>query len=98
MKTNKLPHFKSAAEEAKFWDTHSLADYVHEMKDVTDLFTFSPHLIDKIQKRARKKMIAIRLAQWEIEKSKEIAKRRHVPYQALIRHWIDEGLRREIAV
>ena len=30
----RIPDFKSRAEEAKFWDTHSLADYWDEFKPV----------------------------------------------------------------
>ena len=33
-KTNKIPKFKSIAQEAEFWDTHSFADYWGELKDV----------------------------------------------------------------
>lgn len=95
MKRKRLPKFKSAKQEARFWETHSLADYVGQMEDVTDLFTFAPQLIAKINERAQKRLLAIRLANWEIEKAKEIAKKRGMPYQTLMREWIDEGLRRE---
>ena len=95
MKKNKLPVFRNDKEAAKFWDTHSLADYVHQMKDVTDLFTFAPELVEKIQQRAKKKMVAIRLANWEIEKAKEIAKNKKIPYQTLLREIIDIGLKKE---
>lgn len=95
MKRKRLPKFKSAEQEARFWETHSLADYVGQMENVTDLFTFAPQLIAKINERARKRLLAIRLANWEIEKTKEIAKKRGMPYQTLMREWIDEGLRRE---
>lgn len=30
----KIPKFKTYADEAKFWDNHSLADYWPELKDV----------------------------------------------------------------
>ena len=76
MKRKRLPKFKSAEQEARFWETHSLADYVGQMENVTDLFTFAPQLIAKINERARKRLLAIRLAIWEIEKTKEIAKKR----------------------
>ena len=95
MATKKLPKFRSREAEARFWDSHSLADYIGQMKDVTELFTFAPELVHKIQERSKKKMISLRLAGWEIERSKQIAKAKHIPYQALLRVWIDEGLRRE---
>ena len=32
MKRKKLPIFKSSNEEAKFWDTHSVADYIDDLE------------------------------------------------------------------
>lgn len=34
-KTNKIPKFKSLAEEADFWDTHDVTDYLSEMTPVS---------------------------------------------------------------
>ncbi len=93
MKKKKLPDFKTAEDEANFWDTHSAADYWHELEPVDELFVLSPALAHKIRERAKKRLISIRLAQWEIDKSKQIAKIRKIPYQTLLRQWIDEGLR-----
>jgi predicted DNA binding CopG/RHH family protein len=33
-KIKKIPNFKTITEEAKFWDTHDVSDYLSEMKDV----------------------------------------------------------------
>src|SRR3989344_5081506 len=71
MATKKLPKFRSREAEARFWDSHSLADYIGQMKDVTELFTFAPELVHQIQERSKKKMISLRLAGWEIERSRE---------------------------
>jgi len=30
--TKKIPKFKNYKEEAKFWDTHDISDYIDEMK------------------------------------------------------------------
>lgn len=95
IKKKKLPHFKSAEDEAKFWEKHSLTDYLAELEEVADLFVLAPSLAKGIRERAKKRLISIRLANWEIEKSKQIAKRKHVPYQSLMREWIDDGLRKE---
>ncbi|MBI3292209.1 MAG: hypothetical protein HYZ73_05315 [Elusimicrobia bacterium] len=93
----KLPHFKNSEEAATFWDTHGLKDYIHDLKPVDDMFVLSPVLAQRIRERAKKRLISIRLAQWEIEKSKEIAKKRKIPYQTLMREWIDQGLRATFA-
>lgn len=35
----KIPKFKTIAEEARFWDTHDVTDYLSEMKEVKVAFT-----------------------------------------------------------
>ena len=32
--TKKIPKFKNYKEEARFWDTHDISDYIDEMKFV----------------------------------------------------------------
>jgi len=91
----KIPHFKNLEDESRFWDTHSITDYLDELKEVNNLFLLSPGLIHKIKERATKKLVSIRLANWEIEKTKEIAKIKKTPYQKLMREWIDRGIRQE---
>lgn len=93
MKKKKLPRFKSAEEEAEFWETHSVTDYIDQLEPADEIFTLSPILAQRIQERAKKRLVSIRLAEWEIEQSKQIAKRMKIPYQTLMREWIDQGLR-----
>lgn len=89
----KVPYFKNLKDEARFWDTHSITDYLGDLDEVSKLFLLSPALIDKIKERATKKLVSIRLANWELEKAKEIAKIKKIPYQKLMRGWIDQGLK-----
>ena len=93
MNNKKLPHFNTSEEAAAFWDNHSLKDYIHEFESADEMFVLSPALAQKIRERARKRLVSIRLAEWEIEQSKQIAKQRKMPYHALIRQWIDAGIR-----
>jgi len=93
MKKKHLPKFRNTEKFARFCETHDMTDYMDQMEDVTDLFTFAPELIKRIKERARKKMVTIRLANWEIVKAKEIAKRKKMPYQTFLRDVIDVGLR-----
>jgi len=93
MKNMKLRNFNTSEEAAAFWDKHSLKDYIHEFESADEVFVLSPALAQRIRERARKRLISIRLAEWEIEKSKQIAKQRKMPYHALIRQWIDDGIR-----
>ena len=55
-----LPHFKTSEEAARFWDSHSVTDYLHEFKDVDDVFVLSPALAHKIRERAKKRLVSIR--------------------------------------
>jgi predicted DNA binding CopG/RHH family protein len=93
IKKKKLPHFNTSEEAAIFWDSHNLKEYIHDFESADELFVLSPALAQRIRERAKKRLISIRLAEWEIEKSKQIAKQRKMPYHALIRQWIDEGIR-----
>ena len=61
MKKKKLPHFKTSEEAATFWDTHGLADYIHEFEPADEVFVLSPALAHRIRERARKRLISIRL-------------------------------------
>lgn len=91
----KLPHFKTREEEAKFWDTHSLTDYLDELEPVDEVFTLAPSLAEKIRERAKTRAISLRLPQWEIDGARRVAKKRGIGYQVLINAWIAEALRRE---
>ena len=44
----------------------------------------------------QKKPISLRLDGWTIELTKMMAKQHEMPYQAILRIWIEEGLRRAL--
>jgi predicted DNA binding CopG/RHH family protein len=96
MKSKKLPHFKTDDEFARFVDTHDMAPYFDSMEKIDDAFTLAPALAEQIRLRAKKRLIALRLPEWQISGARRVAKRKKVPYQALMRHWIGEGLGREL--
>ena len=64
---SRIPDFKSREEEAKFWDSNSMADYWDEMKPVSVRFAqnlsdtlnvrFEPEDVVKIRRKAQKKGI-----------------------------------------
>ncbi|HEX7897661.1 MAG TPA: CopG family antitoxin [Planctomycetota bacterium] len=91
----KLPRFKTREEEVRFFDTHDMGPYLEQMEDVTDRIELHPDLIRRIRERFRKRMMAIRLEVWQIARAKEIARRKGVPYQRLMREWISQGIRKE---
>ncbi|MBI4565893.1 MAG: hypothetical protein HY716_14490 [Planctomycetes bacterium] len=91
----KLPAFRSAEEEARFFETHSMAGYWDQMEDVDQIIELAPALARRIQERMKKRLLALRIEEWQIERAKQIARRKHVPYQQLMREWISRGIRSE---
>jgi len=91
----KLPRFGSDEEAARFFDTHSVADYWDQMEDVDEVIELAPRLVRRIQEGMKKRLLALRLEEWQIRRAKEIARLKKVPYQALMREWITRGIRAE---
>jgi len=77
---NKIPKFKSEAEEAKFWATHDSTRFLKEMKEVSNIRFPRP----------KHKSLILDLEQPYIEAIKKIAKKKHIPYHNLIERWIKE--------
>lgn len=81
---SKIPKFKSLEEERNFWDTHSVTDYLKELKPVKVKFT-----------KPKKKLISLRLETPQIEALKTIASHKGLGYLTLIRYWISERIAKE---
>ncbi len=77
----KIPRFKTDEEAAKFWDTHSFADYAGDTTSAKVRFV-----------KEIKKSITIRLDPEDIAQVGEIAKKKGLNYTTLIRMWIKEHL------
>ena len=93
----KLPKFKTREEEVRFFETHDMAPYWDDLDKVDEVIELAPGLARRIQERMKKRMLAIRLEEWQIARAKEIARNKGVPYQQLMRQWISRGIRRESA-
>lgn len=94
MPKKKLPAFASEREEAEFWDTHNSLDYLESDKPV-DL-ELDPELAAAIrQSSGTMKSVAIRLRQSEIEEIRQIAEKRNVSWQSLVRSWIAKAIEKE---
>ena len=79
-----IPKFKSLEEERRFWDTHSITEFIDKLKPVKMEFI-----------RPKKKLISLRLDTPQIESLKEIASHKGLGYLSLIRYWISERLSKE---
>ena len=82
----KVPRFASEAEEREFWETHDTADYFDLEKAVPASFpNLKPSTIS----------ISLRLSISTLERLKIAANKRDVPYQSLLKVWLEEKLREE---
>ncbi len=90
---DEIPRFKNEAEEAQFWATHSLADLWDQLEPVEVKVLPKGRRITL--RRRRKKPVTLRLEERQITQAKELARRKSLSYQALMRSWISEGIARE---
>ncbi len=80
-----VPKFSSETEERIFWETHDSADYLDWTK--AQRVTL-PNL------KPTTKTISLRLPQHLLDSIKTAANARDVPYQSLIKVWLQEKLHR----
>jgi len=79
-----VPKFQNEAEEARFWSKLDLFEYF-EPSDFKRGVVFS-------NLKLSKKLISIRLPEELIGKVKKKANKLDVPYQSLIRQYIQQGV------
>ena len=82
-KLKRVPAFKSEAAERKFWQTHDTTEYFDAAKSVRAVF---PNL------KPSTRTISLRLPAHLLEGIKAAANSRDVPYQSLIKVWLQEKL------
>jgi predicted DNA binding CopG/RHH family protein len=84
-KLKPLPRFRSETEERRFWESHDSADYVDwSLARRTTL----PNLKPTTQ------TISLRLPKHLLDAIKAAANARDVPYQSLIKVWLQEHVER----
>lgn len=81
-----LPKFKNEDEERKFWAVHELSDVFDVKKGVNVTF---PNL------KPSTRTITIRVPQALIDDLKMIANKKDVPYQSMVKIFLDEKVREE---
>ncbi len=98
MGKTRIPKFASEREEAEFWSAHDTTDYWQDAEEVPiEQLEVEPELRAQILKSAREKqLISLRLEKRQIKLAKQIARRKTIPYQALIRTWIEAGIQNEL--
>ncbi len=81
--TKSIPHFSSEAEERAFWENQDSTAYVDWSKAKRAVL---PNL------KPTTKTISLRLPQHLLDSIKTAANARDVPYQSLIKVWLQEKL------
>jgi uncharacterized DUF497 family protein len=92
MKQNKklksIPKFKNEDEEREFWATHDLTEFLHQ---------FRPIELDLSELRPSTKSVTIRLPESLLATLKNLAHKRDVPYQSLMKIFLAERVKKELA-
>jgi len=83
-KLKKIPDFKTIQEEAEFWDTHSITDYLHEMKEIKIIF--KPAI-------PKEETIVVRVQVGLKKKLERKAQEEGLPLSTMLRTWFIKMLR-----
>ncbi len=86
-KLKQIPKFKNEDDERDFWATHDLTDYFDMSKAEEVIF---PNL------RPTTESISLRLPEWLLARIKELANKRDVPYQSLMKIFLADRVKQEL--
>lgn len=82
-----IPRFKNEDAERDFWATHDLTDYIDNFKRVNlDLSNLKPST----------ESISLRLPSFLLARIKELANKKDVPYQSLMKIFLSEKVSQEL--
>jgi hypothetical protein len=80
---NRIPKFKSIKEEAEFWDTHDITDYMSELKPVDITVDLA---------KPKEETFVLRVNKDIKRKLEEVSKSKGINISSLTRMWIIEKL------
>ncbi|MBI3290069.1 BrnA antitoxin family protein [Candidatus Microgenomates bacterium] len=86
-KLKKIPRFRNEDEEDKFWATHDSTDYFDISKAIIN--PSFPNL------KPSTRTITIRVSEHLLYALKQIANKKDVPYQSLVKIFLDEKVKEE---
>lgn len=86
-KLKKIPRFKNEDEEDEFWSTHDSTEYIDWSKAIIN--PAFPNL------KPSTRTMTIRVPQALIDDLKMIANKKDVPYQSMVKIFLDEKVREE---
>lgn len=82
-----IPKFKNIQQEAQFWDTHDTTDYIDWSKAKKTIFS---------NLKPSTESISIRLPSSLLANIKNIANKKDVPYQSLMKIFLSERIKQEL--
>ena len=85
MEKSKIPEFKSIKEEAAFWDTHDITDYLDELEIVEGVY--------QPREGETKTVMTVRIAPSLKEEVEKVARSYDISTSSLVRMWIVDKLR-----
>ncbi len=92
MKRNKklkpIPNFKNEDKEREFWATHDSTEYIDWSKAIKN--PVFPNLKPSTQS------ISLRLPKYLLERIKQLANAKDVPYQSLMKVFLAERVKKEL--
>lgn len=86
-KIKNIPQFKNEDEERKFWATHNTSDYFDVKRPVK---------LGLSNLKRSTKPVTVRLPEDLIKKLKILANKKDVPYQSLLKLYLDEKVKEEM--
>lgn len=87
-KLKSIPKFKNEDEERNFWATHDVTDYFDMSKAMKN--PVFPNLKPSTQ------AISLRLPKYLLERIKQLANAKDVPYQSLMKIYLAEKVKKEL--
>jgi predicted HicB family RNase H-like nuclease len=84
----KIPLFKTMQEEADFWDTHSINDYLPELKETR---------IEYLPKVKKESNIVLRMEPELKKRLAALSRKKGITLSTLVRIWLIEKLQDEAA-
>lgn len=86
-KLKTIPKFKNEDEERNFWDTHDTTEYFD---------TSRPVEFDLSELKPSTETISLRLPEYLLDRIKQIANFKDVPYQSLMKIFLAEKVKEEL--
>ena len=92
-KASDVPNFANEQEEARWWTSPAGRQFVKEQSQTTKKTATGSKLVTKLA-QANSVQIALRLPSLDLAKAREIAERKGIGYQTLLKMLVHEGLQR----